>query len=215
MQIICHRGLWTTAEEKNTRPAFERAFRAGFGVETDVRDCLGKLVIAHDPPRGDEMPLREFLEMHAALGHPGVLALNIKADGLRKALDEEAEPFPEAQIFVFDMSTPDLRSYVGGPFHVFTRQSEFEAECVLYTDCHGVWLDAFQSDWYSTSLVRDHLTNGKKVCVVSPELHGRPPDTLWAEIQRDALHGEAAVYMCTDLAPRLCRFFGLPGTAQN
>ncbi|SQK72416.1 Uncharacterised protein [Tatumella ptyseos] len=37
MQILSHRGLWTTAEEKNSLQAFCQSFSAGFGTETDVR----------------------------------------------------------------------------------------------------------------------------------------------------------------------------------
>jgi len=206
MEIICHRGLWEAPNEKNTRAAFERAFQAGFGVETDIRDSLGELVISHDPPLGGEMRLAELFAMHAAWDHPGVLALNIKSDGLRLALEQEASRFPNAQLFAFDMSVPDLRTYVGGQISIFTRQSELEPDCVLYAEAQGVWLDAFHSTWYPATLMRTHLSCGKRVCVVSPELHGRNPEPLWRAIVSDALHSEPAIMICTDRAHEACQF---------
>ena len=51
--ILAHRGFWTEPAEKNSREALERAFREGFGIETDIRDRNGALVVSHDPPVGD------------------------------------------------------------------------------------------------------------------------------------------------------------------
>jgi glycerophosphoryl diester phosphodiesterase len=50
MQIISHRGYWKNSAEKNSPTALERSFSMGFGTETDFRDHLGDLVVAHDPP---------------------------------------------------------------------------------------------------------------------------------------------------------------------
>ncbi|MDB5448782.1 MAG: hypothetical protein JWQ97_4099, partial [Phenylobacterium sp.] len=55
MRIISHRGYWREPSEKNSRTAFARTLEAGFGTETDVRDLVGQLVVAHDPPSGREM----------------------------------------------------------------------------------------------------------------------------------------------------------------
>ena len=48
MKILAHRGAWNTSDEKNTVLAIKRAFCHGWGIETDVRDYCGKLVISHD-----------------------------------------------------------------------------------------------------------------------------------------------------------------------
>ena len=42
MKIIAHRGYWLIDDEKNTELAFERALRANFGIETDLRKSLVK-----------------------------------------------------------------------------------------------------------------------------------------------------------------------------
>ena len=50
MKILAHRGFWADEEEKNTLSAFGKAFDSGFGIETDIRDRNGELVISHNPP---------------------------------------------------------------------------------------------------------------------------------------------------------------------
>lgn len=62
MFIIAHRGLWKHPAERNTLTAFENAFKTGFGIETDIRDCLGKIVISHGLSEGNEVPLEVVLE---------------------------------------------------------------------------------------------------------------------------------------------------------
>ena len=55
----------------------------GFGIETDIRDALGELVISHDPPRSkDAVKFECFLDLVLATKSAGRIALNIKADGL-------------------------------------------------------------------------------------------------------------------------------------
>jgi glycerophosphoryl diester phosphodiesterase len=84
MIILSHRGYWKHPDEKNTRQAFVRSFDMGYGTETDVRDCAGKLVISHDMPRGTEMLFEEVLQIMDGRNLP--LAINIKADGLGEAI---------------------------------------------------------------------------------------------------------------------------------
>ena len=48
--ILAHRGLWFCEEEKNSSNALFKALDLGFGIETDVRDLCGELIISHDPP---------------------------------------------------------------------------------------------------------------------------------------------------------------------
>ena len=86
MIILAHRGLWLQPAERNTLAAMRTALTEGFGVETDVRDLDGELVISHDPPRQGASPFEDFLDDFVQIGKSGLLALNIKADGLQSAL---------------------------------------------------------------------------------------------------------------------------------
>jgi glycerophosphoryl diester phosphodiesterase len=50
LNTLAHRGLWHDKSEQNTLLAIEASWESGFGIETDIRDQLGKVVISHDPP---------------------------------------------------------------------------------------------------------------------------------------------------------------------
>lgn len=200
MKILSHRGYWKSPAEKNTPSAFARSASLGFGTETDLRDRDGGVVISHDPPdRGAELPtLAEFLATFAGAG-PLPLALNIKADGLagpvRDALDAA---YPDGHdAFVFDMAVPDMRGYFAAGVPVFTRMSEVEPEPAFLDKAAGVWLDAFEGEWFDAGTIGRLLDAGKRVCVVSPELHRRDHRPLWERLI--PLAGRDGLSLCTDL----------------
>jgi hypothetical protein len=69
----------------------------------------------------------------------------------------------------------------------------------------GIWLDAFESDWYQASDVAVWLKRGKRVCVVSPELHGRDPAEVWNRLR--PLVDETHLTLCTDHPEKAQEFF--------
>jgi len=208
MKVISHRGYWKVSVEKNTSTAFQRSFELGFGTETDVRDCCGELVISHDMPTGGELKLDEFLAM--VTNHPSepplTLALNVKADGMAQKFKEKLSAYPTLDYFFFDMSTPDMRSYIKLGLPTYTRMSEYERQPIWHDMAAGVWLDGFDSDWFEDGLLLDLLQTNKPVCVVSPELHGRPHDALWHRIL--PLKRRANLILCTDLPEAARSYFG-------
>jgi glycerophosphoryl diester phosphodiesterase len=197
VEIITHRGHWTTSAERNTLAAFERSFAGGMGAEIDVRDLGGSLVVSHDPPRAGALALEQVLAAHAAHGRPGVLAINVKADGLAAVVTSALVATP--RWFAFDMSVADTLQYTRAGVPYFTRQSEFETDPVLYEHAAGVWIDCFERDWVQESTLSDHLHAGKAVCLVSPELHGRACDAAWNAWSTWDVRHEEAVSICTDL----------------
>jgi len=203
MEILSHRGYWLQSDEKNTSTAFARSFDLGFGTETDVRDHNGELIIAHDMPAGDEMRFEEFLDILDGRDLP--LAINIKADGLGKMLAEAMSRRNLTRWFTFDMSGPELIRQSALQMPVFTRLSEHETQPVLYASSTGVWLDAFESLWFDAKTIQDLLDDGKSVCVVSPELHGRDPADLW-RLLRAADLGQSHLMVCTDQPEELASF---------
>ncbi|NDG83876.1 MAG: hypothetical protein EBX52_02435 [Proteobacteria bacterium] len=209
MRIVSHRGFWKAPSEKNSFAAFHRAVELGVGIETDVRDHLGELVISHDLPQPSKpvSRLRELLAMCEDAGATGTLALNIKADGLQSELCEMLSSFARVDAFVFDMSIPDSIGYRDRQIPFFTRQSEFERECCLYEAADGVWLDAFERDWYDIDLIEAHLRCGKKVCIVSPELHGREPAGLWKRLRSSSLVDSDSLLLCTDFPDQAMNAF--------
>ncbi|MCJ2048972.1 hypothetical protein [Methylobacterium sp. J-070] len=191
MKIISHRGWWHQPEEKNSALAFQRSVAAGFGTETDVRDWAGRLVVSHDPPEGDALPWDAVLDLFAGAGLP--LAVNVKADGLGPALARSFEGRGIAW-FAFDMSGPEMVRYARAGLPFYTRHSDVEPDPILYDAALGVWLDAFDGDWFGPSVIEAHLAAGKTVCVVSPELHGRDPQPVWNWLMN--LPGD--ITLCTD-----------------
>lgn len=200
MKIISHRGYWTEASEKNTEISFQRSFSLGFGTETDIRDYKGNLVISHDIPTSDSISLDYFFQLfnqfEAKLPYP--LALNIKADGLQKKMSELLEKFHINNYFIFDMSIPDLKVSIDWGLDSFIRLSEYEKDLPFYDSIKGVWLDSFNSVWYSLGTVKRHLDQGKSVCIVSAELHKRDHLTHWKFLADNDIHKMDNIILCTD-----------------
>jgi glycerophosphoryl diester phosphodiesterase len=207
MQIISHRGYWKAPEEKNTAVAFDRSFSLGFGTETDFRDYLEDVVISHDVANETSIAATRFFEIFNQYNPALPLALNIKADGLQKKLKALLEKYNTANYFVFDMSIPDTIGYIDHGIPFFSRQSEYEAEPAFYENCTGIWLDAFKDQWYDAGLIRQHVGNGKKVAVVSFDLHKRDHLPLWKYLKENELHLLNEMILCTDVPEEALTFF--------
>ena len=202
MKILCHRGFWRNINEKNTLEALKRAISAGYGFESDVRDYCGHLVISHDIANENSPALDDILSI---LSDKFCFAINIKADGLANLLKNSLEKHSLENYFAFDMSIPQMLSYRDAKIKFFTRQSEFEPIPALYETCAGVWLDSFISDeWITLELIKKHISEGKKVCIVSPELHNRDFKEFWARLTPIK---ELNWYLCTDLPIEAEKFF--------
>lgn len=196
MKILAHRGWWLTPEEKNSRAALIRAFEAGYGIETDLRDHEGQIVIAHDMPVGQElMSFEDLLALYRSSGTGGTLALNIKADGLQDLVAEALSRHGVSQAFVFDMAVPDAIGYLRKGITTYTRHSEYEPVPPFYDEAQGVWVDCFKTDWIDTKVINDHVAKAKAVALVSPELHRRPHQEVW-DGWRTLSH--ESIFLCTD-----------------
>ena len=200
--IIAHRGFWSTPDEKNSSIAFKRAFSKGYGVETDLRDLKGEIVISHNMPEGQEIKFEDLVKM--LNGRPNTLALNIKADGIYDSVFKILNKYDVENYFTFDMSIPDLvcqTQYEN--VNVFTGMSDILNEPILLDRCTGVWLDSFYTDWYSEIEIESILSKNKKLCVVSPELHGRQHIDVWKLIKPYI----DEICVCTDLPEAAEEYF--------
>ena len=206
MIILAHRGWLRTERDQNSAAAFERAFAAGFGVETDLRDLAGNIVVSHDPPLGGELAFEALLSI--ADRHPGsaTLALNIKADGLQSLLAPSLSG--RRNYFLFDMAVPDLVASVRHGLACFTRQSDVEREPVLLDDVVGVWLDSFASPLPDIEAAAALGAKGKRLAFVSPELHHRAHEDYWAFLRAHGLHLSPRTLLCTDFPDLAARYFG-------
>jgi glycerophosphoryl diester phosphodiesterase len=198
VSVLAHRGYWRAPSERNSLAAFRRAFDHGYGAEIDVRDLDGDLVVSHDPPRCGAPVLEDVVDALQASGSDGVLAVNVKADGLQARLAEALADVHPTRWFAFDMSVPDALSYVRAGLPTFTRHSDVEPEPVLLGAASGVWLDDFGGGWLGEEHVTVHLAADKRVAVVSPELHGRDHRAAWEEWRSWRIWTDPAVSLCTD-----------------
>lgn len=207
--ILAHRGWWHTIEEKNSLTALKRAVFQGFGVETDLRDLNGSVVISHDPPNELTLKAQTFIDFYANARADGRLALNIKADGMQKLI---LALFSEAGIslencFAFDMAVPDAIGYFSQGIPTYTRISEYEAAPYL-GHAAGVWVDSFKGDVPQVSNAKRLLEAGYRACIVSPELHQRAYLPMWKEIRSAGLQNYTLFELCTDLPQDAYEYFG-------
>ena len=208
MKIISHRGFWLKSDQKNSIESFERAVVQGFGIETDIRDHEQRLVISHDPPRGSEVDLLDFMNLVSKMRAP--LALNIKADGLASLLVNIMRSFTAVDWFVFDMSVPDMLLYAQQQIPFYTRLSEYESPPILLDEAKGVWVDSFNKNWVDISSLLDLSTKGKQVVIVSPELHKRDHLDFWHNLK--AIADNPMISLCTDYPKEAESFFNETGT---
>ena len=205
LHILAHRGYWLNASEKNSFTALERAFKSGFGIETDLRDHDGDIIISHDMPQNNEelITFDTLLELYKPFKNNTNLALNIKADGLqqhvRKALKNHNISLEN--IFFFDMSVPDALGYIRGSMPCFTRYSEYENTPSFLSKAKGVWVDAFLSEEGQLEAALQFLKNGLDIALVSPELHKREHLSIWESWKKSLQNIATAnqtIYLCTD-----------------
>ena len=198
--IIAHRGYWKTEEEKNSQIAFERAFDNGFGIETDLRDICGNIVISHNMPKGDEISFEKVLQIMNGRNLP--LALNIKADGLGKDILSILNKYNHTNYFTFDMSIPDMVVQANLGLRFFTGQSDIIKTPIMPEKASGIWLDSFNKDWFSKNDIECIIKSGKEVCIVSPELHNREYKKIW-----DKYKSLENIMLCTDYPQEAEEFF--------
>ena len=196
IQIIAHRGLWSKLNEQNTYEAFNKSLTNKFGIETDIRDFCGELVISHDIPKDNVFFLKDFFYLYLKLKSTEILALNIKSDGLQKQLKIILEEFNILNYFVFDMSMPDLINYKKYFISFYTRLSEYEKEPIFISESNGIWIDCFANDFSDYEKLKSLILENKSLCFVSPELHGRDYIDFWKKLKFN--YNNKNVFLCTD-----------------
>jgi len=156
------------------------------------------LVVSHDVPVEGAMKVDEFIDLYKKFPVLAPIALNIKADGLHLLIKELITKTGMSNYFVFDMSVPDTRGYLSEQVPVFTRLSEYETQPSFLEQSQGIWLDAFDGEWYGAQVITELLSKNKQVAIVSPELHGRPHIELWKFLKENNFHLNSQISMCTD-----------------
>ena len=200
IEIFAHRGFWKDIKEQNTIVAFERAFENNFGVEFDLRDICGEIIISHDFPCGNEISFENLLQ--ALDGRNLPLAINIKADGLGFKIKSLLKKYNHSNYFTFDMSIPDMVCQNKLDLKFYTGLSDIIKEPIMYEEACGIWLDSFLNDWFDKNDIIKILKDNKKLCIVSPELHNRTHYNVWEKYKN--IEG---ISLCTDFPIEAKNFF--------
>jgi glycerophosphoryl diester phosphodiesterase len=206
---------------ENSLEACARALEAGFGLETDLRrDSIGAFYISHDPhPRTTANSLEAYSELFAK--HPSAeLAINVKELGYEPALVElmkSGRLGTRGFYFDFELLEPatpggaqrKIRSLPGGAgIRLASRLSdhgETLAQC-LSIPAEIVWADEFDKLWLTAQEVEMVRAAGRRLFVISPELHGfdaAARKRRWADFKDWGVDG-----VCTDFALEAREFFG-------
>lgn len=188
MEFIAHR-INTLAQLAEVPTAY--------GVELDIRDQDGRLIIQHDPYAAGE----DF-EAYLAQYRHGTLILNIKSERTELRVLELMTRYGIEDYFFLDSSFPmSVLLSSQGETRIALRFSEFEGVDTILTmkdRIQWVWVDCFTRLPITRAIYDQIKAAGLKLCLVSPELQGRPDeiesyrDTLAA----DGIHFDA---ICTKL----------------
>lgn len=206
MKIISHRGNLegpTSVNKSNSVSSLWEACKLGFGIETDLRNFNGELVISHDLPNSQSSSASALNEIVKTI--PEVyFALNIKEDGLGELITQQLNKSVLERSFFFDFSVPDYIANSSRDFNLFSRLSEYESEASMPGN-KGVWLDQFHSLWFDHHKISELLDRGLEVSVVSSELHGRDYSNLWNMLK--PYEKSERLSICTDFPIKAVNFF--------
>lgn len=166
MQYIAHR--INTLEELEKLPL-------DLGAEIDIRDHGGRLILQHEPFM-EGVNLEDFLRNY----QHSSLILNIKSERIEHEVTRLLKKYNVRDYFFLDSSFPMIYQLSqSGEKNIALRFSEFEGldtiiamrGCALW-----VWVDCFSKLPLDAKSYQQIKNAGYKLCLVSPDLVGRPQD---------------------------------------
>lgn len=167
MKFIAHR--------INTIEALKKTPKE-FGVEIDLRDTPnGGIHIAHDPfEQGEDF--EKYLQHY----QHSTMILNIKSERIEFAVQKLLQDFGIADYFFLDSSFPMIYTLSDrGEKKIALRFSEFESVKTLDAmagKVDWIWIDCFTRLPIDKGVFQHLKALGYQICLVSPELQGRPED---------------------------------------
>ncbi len=146
-----------------------------YGVELDLRDSGERLILQHDP-FSDGENFEDYLKVY----QHGSMILNIKSERIEHRVLELLVKYNITDYFFLDSSFPMIRLLSSnGESKCAVRFSEYEGlDTVLSMKgkIDWVWVDCFSKLPINQSSFKTLKQAGFKICLVSPELQGRPED---------------------------------------
>lgn len=152
-----------------------KALPTEFGVELDLRDHGNDLILQHDPFTGGEL-FEEYLKHY----QHGTMILNIKSERIEHRVLDLLVKYNITDYFFLDSSFPMIYLLSKqGEKKCAVRFSEFEGLDTILSmagKIDWVWVDCFTKLPINEQSYQLLKQAGFKLCLVSPELQGRPED---------------------------------------
>lgn len=164
------------------------------GVEVDLRQWGDEIILNHKPFSAGET-LEEFLQEYR---HRFII-FNPKCDGLEERIIRAAEKHHIKDFFFLDLPAPTMVKLARkGIRKLAVRFSEYEpieGTLAFAGLAEWAWVDCFNS-FSMDGKIYESLRKNFKICMVSPELQGRPREEI-AEF-RQRLASMPVDAACTD-----------------
>ena len=190
--IIAHRINYLDAS------AAISVFSVADGIEFDIRDSAGNIIVQHDPFKGGQL----FEEFVSFCNPDKFYIVNVKSEGIELEAIRILEDHGCHKFFLLDCSIPMIVKLGRiGETRIAARISEFESIDTLThlrPYIQWVWVDVFTQLPLTEHIIEKLRTMDLKVCLVSPELQQQQEKI---EIYRDELQKASIriVAVCTKL----------------
>ena len=146
------------------------------GIEFDIRDSAGHLIVQHDAFKTGQS-FSDFL-LYCPIDK--FYIVNVKAEGVEELAIQMLEAAGIFHFVLLDCGIPAIMKLrKAGENRVALRFSEVESiESIdlLRNAATWVWVDCFQAYPLTADIAHQFHTWGLKICLVSPDLQGRPDD---------------------------------------
>lgn len=172
--FISHRVNFLNSEIAN------KVFSESDGIEFDIRDVGGMIVVTHDPYAflQSAQPFETFLAFCPA---DKFYIVNVKCEGVAERAIHLLEARGIRQFFILDCGIPELVKLAvrGGERRFAVRFSEYESLASVealapYVD--WVWVDCFTRLPLTYDTYWALRWMNLRLCLVSPDLQGRAED---------------------------------------
>ena len=204
MKIICHRGLWSKRSEHNSLKACLDGAKYYDGIEIDLKNQSGKIVLSHDPLAKNQKAIS--LESLFKKAPKTFFALNIKEDGLGPELKKLISRYNIKNYMCFDLSLPESLQYEKEQLRIFYRVGDVDPKFKVYPK--SLVIDVFTQSNFSRILRSlKRLKGPHHLFFISPELHEHKVEKNWSKIKKFIQTSDHSTYLCTDFPAKAHEFF--------
>ncbi len=150
------------------------------GIEFDIRDSAGQIIVTHDP-YSEGRTFRDYVDFLRQI--PGastkLYIVNVKSEGIENDAIQIMEEAGLKNLFLLDCSFPRIAALAikQSEQRIALRVSEYEGMDTAIRMkglIQWIWLDVFSCLAVNNQDIRCLRECGYKICLVSPELQGQP-----------------------------------------